>query len=99
MGLAGWFTEYDVLQPQDEGAECDEQSGDERDAQSRLSRESRGHQQELAGEHTEWRQTGNRNDTKGKQHGQYRVGHGDATDVGDALGALDLGNVTDSEED
>ena len=69
------------------------------DREERLAGEGRADDQELAHEDAERRQAGDGDDAEHQAPAEQRMGLGQAADVGDLLGALDLGDVADGEED
>ena len=68
-------------------------------ASSGRAREGRGHHQEFAHEDAERRQAGDGEHADDEAPAEPGLADGEAADVGDALGALDLRDMADGEED
>src|SRR3984957_11642543 len=97
--IAARLPESHAMEPQQQGDESDKQTADERDREPGRAREGRTHDQKLAHEHAEGRQTGDGENADDQAPAEHRMGHGQAPDIGDLLRALDLRYVTDGEED
>ena len=88
-----------VLQAQQQRAEADQQAKRRQQGKPWLAGEGRGQDQELAGEHAERRHAADRQHGQREHHGKPRVGDAQPPDLGDALRALGLGDMSDGEED
>src|SRR3984957_3557892 len=92
--IAARFTESHAMEPQQQRAESDKQTADERDRQPWRARKGRTHDQKLAHEHAEGRQSGYGENADDQAPAEHRMRHGQASDIGNLLRALDLRYVT-----
>jgi hypothetical protein len=93
---AARLAEGDAVEPQEQPGQ---QAENENDRQQWDAREGRAHDQELAHENTERRQSGDGHDAEHQSPAEHRMGFGESAHVSDPLRAFDSGNVTNGEKD
>ena len=94
-----WLTESDAVEAEEQRGKADQNAEDEHQRQQRLTGKGRAHHQEFAHEDAERRQPGDGDDAEDQAPAQHRMGLGETTHIGDALRALDLGDMADGKED
>jgi hypothetical protein len=97
--LVSRFAKGDAVQSQEQRPEPDQHSEHKHQREPGRAGKGRADDKEFAGEDPKRWQPGNRDDAQDQSPAEDRMALGETAHVGDALGALDLGDMTDRKKD